>query len=893
MKTEDWLDRLVTVNTDPIAIKDYIARHINPWSPRRRWATQRAALNSWFYWGRQWIEPVGELIPTAGAYTFRELYRTGLGVFKRPVTNIVSSAVDNETSRLGRKELIPDARAMKNRPEWIQAAKLAKDIAAFEMSKLIWGEKRDQINMNLCIEGTAIARSFWDENQHDSVFLAQPAAVDCPGCARKFASAVVPRSYSTIGLPGDEGPMEMRHKDSLAPYEEEGEASAMHPKGIHQVRMQHCPFCEDPQQLRPYKVSEDEAYEGGDAFNRALGVKVPRGEGDIEVLSVHEYYPENTGIGLEPYQAKIHHQMVVKPLEQILGRFPELEGKVEPEDPALLLRLNPMFNEPIFWQLAGGGHGDGYTASVETYERHARVREVVVDPMPGVPGLEDGAWVVQVNDEVMVQPLCVTIQTPEGKPKKVPRVKYGHARFKRIPHYFYGRTFVDDIIPIQRRLNEIDAQWVDLRERGVPSIWTPKDTEMFTKEESEGSMRVVAYDSPNPAWNPRDSIFPGIPLTGNAYSQERAAMFSDAQMVGAAQDVEMGKGVGGPKTTSGLMLLSEEAAQKRGPRERALSAMYETLWQHFMDLTWAFRKEEAVYEVGVEGTTVFERRSYEGQDLLGDVRVKIGTRSGYDVALYNKEATGEALQLGLVNPADPATKKKVLSLMQLPEDLAEGEGIQINRAEMAWSDFTHEGTVIAYDESLFDPVIWHEVLGKRWLEDSAYMRQKAVGFDEIMERLTGWEDALETMSAQDEQQKQLYSNYPPEQWPAIYERQSQIDEMTYEATSMAMQEAGQPMPLPPPPTVPPPQDGFLPTNLARRIYTVWMRMLPALQSAEATTQAAEELGISTQAIENLKEIDQLLQMRAVIEAAKRLAEIRTGMAASPQGVPPQGGEGGQ
>jgi hypothetical protein len=415
-------------------------------------------------------------------------------------------------------------------------------------------------------------------------------------------------------------------------------------------------------------------------------------------------------------------------------------------------------------------------------------------------------------------------------------------------------------------------------------------TEMYTKEESEGSLRVVYYDSPNPSWSPAQAMFPGIPLTGNAYAQERQNCFTDAQLVGAAQDIEMGKGSGGPKTTSGLMLLSEEAAMKREPRERALAHMYEGLWQHFMDLTWAFRKEKAIYEVAAEGSTVYQRKSYEGNDLLGGVRVKVATRSSYDITLYNKEATGEALQMGLVNPSDPATKAKVLSLMQLPEDLVEAEGIQIQRAEMAWSDFENAGEVPVYDESLFDPALWFAVLGKRWMEDGAYMKQKEVGFDEIMERLSGWEEAYDSMLAQDEQQKMLYGSFPPEQWPQIYERTETIEEAKFEAATAAAVEMGQPPPQRQP-TAPPPIDGFLPANTARKIYTVWKRMLPALQSAEAASQVAKEMGISTKALENLNQIDLMLQMRAVIEGARKLAqEAMAGPAGmAPEGAPEEGG----
>ncbi len=882
-----WLDRLPNPELPKGRLRDYISKHVNPWSPRRRWNTQRAALNTWMYLGRQWIEPVGELLPGAGTYHFREVFRQGLGTFKRPVTNIIATAVDNEVARLTRKELIPDTRAHRSEPDWAEAAKLARDILNWEMGKILWGEKREMIAINLCLEGTAVARSIWHENQNDLVWNANPDAMQCPGCEAVFSSPVVPRSFSSLAMPMEGGPQQMRHTDSLAPVQEEGETTAMHPQGIQRVRMQHCPFCEEARGLEQYDVSRQEAIQGADAFQRALGIATAKGEPQIDVLQTHEYYPENTGVGLEPHEVRIHHQMTVMPMEDIANRFPQIADKIFPEEAATLLRLNPLFSEPIFAQVSGLGQSDDYSATVETYDRHARVREVVCEPMPGIKGLEDGAWIVQVNNEVVVQPLMQEVETPEGK-KKVARVKYAFARFKRIPNYFYGRTFVDDIVPIQRRLNEIDAQWIDLRERGKPTIYVPPDTEFRTKEEGEGSLIVVTVESEDPTWTPRDSIFPGIPLTGNEYSKERMNTFTDAQMVGSAQDIEMGRPTGGVKTTSGLMLMSEEAAQKRGPRERGLSALYEQLWQHHLDLTWAFKREDATIEVW-GSDSVYEIQSYKGENLLGGVKVKVESRAGYDITLYNKEAAGEAMNLGLVNVADPVVKEKILDLMRLPTDLNEDQNIQIKRAEMAWSVFRKEAKVPIFDESLFDPVIWFGVLAKRWMQNVPAMEQENVGFPEIMERLAGWQEALANEEAKDQQQRMLYESFPPVQWPEIFERTKGVDQAAWAATAEAMQAAGQPAP-PEPQTAPPPTDGFLPKATSRKIYTVWKRMLPALQSVEALGKMANEMGLETKNLDDVRAVDRMLQMRAVIEAAKMLAEQRMmGGGGEPPPEVPEGG----
>jgi hypothetical protein len=148
---------------------------------------------------------------------------------------------------------------------------------------------------------------------------------------------------------------------------------------------------------------------------------------------------------------------------------------------------------------------------------------------------------------------------------------------------------------------------------------------------------------------------------------------------------------------------------------------------------------------------------------------------------------------------------------------------------------------------------------------------------------------MATEEAKDQQAMMIYGSFPPEQWPQIYAQQQLIDQANHEAMSAAAEAAGQPAPMQQP-TQPPPVDGFLPKNTARRIYTVWKRMLPVLKNADAAAATAEDLGIETDAVEAVRQIDRFLQMRAVIEAAKRLAEQRMMEGAQP-GMAPQGEEG--
>lgn len=904
MPAPKWL-RMPTLESGDETVREFMKTHLNHMSPRRRFQTQRAAKNLWFYLGRQWIREVATLVGTNGAYQFQEIFPESNASFPRPVTNYVGVAVDNEVSRLTRKEYVPDTSAGKNNPEWMAAARLAKDILMYEISKQVWDDKREHAIFNLIIESIVIVRSWWDENNVEVTLVASPDAVKCPMCNRFYASSKIPRLFTQTGIPvpSDADPgiasrmMEPFHSETFEDVEPTGEMTAQQAEDVAMLQMRNCPYCEQTSLLQPFEMSEKEA--GGlDAFNRPMGLLVPRGEGMIDVLTVHEWFPENGGLGLEPHQQRIHGQVKVRPLEWIALRFPEFRDDLDREDPGLLLRYNPMYAEQSFQSGMGYGLGVGE----ESYYNHSRVFETVIEPQP-IQGLELGAHFAMVGDKIVRRPLCVEVQTPDNKTKLVPRVKYHFARFKRIPGNCWGRTFVDDMLPLQCRLNEIDAMGCDIRERGKPNIWTPEGTELYFDDESGkvvGSYNIIEYDSPIATWSPKDGLFPGVPMNGTPYAEERAQVLRDMQALGAPQDIEMGQSPGSVKTTSGLMLLSEEASQKRAPRERAMIRLYESVFEHLLELNWAFRKEDATYEVQREGG-IYEQASYTGSDLLGNIRVKMAARVNYDQTLYNKEAASEALQMGLYKLDSPAAIDRILDLMKLPKDVNENQTLQITRAEMAWTNFVKQGVVAPIDPSIHDALTWYAVLGKRWFGDEAYSMQQRLGWEMLIPRLVGWEEQM----AQMEMAEAPYAQFPPEQWGQIEAQGNAMvkQAMTaYQQADASFQESqksappGAPPPIPPQkPAIeqfPPAPTSVLPKPLELKIYTVWRRMLPEFEAAlgaAAIVAAKKDLVEPTPEATKIQELDGLLKMRATIEAYRMLATASTVGPGGPMAPPAPGG----
>jgi len=883
----NWQDNSIPSLEDPEdKIRNYMLRMMNPLSPRRRWHTLKAAHRSWMYMGNQWIEPNWGLAPGNGAYHFFGVHkRDTLAAFKRPVMNITRVAVRNEVARLGKKEYVPDVLASRNVPTWVAAARAAKDILVSEAYRLAWGEKREQAIFNFVVDGTLIVKTYWDEVQTQTVTIGSPDAVSCPQCNFLLASDVVPASFLADGFPGPAGQMvPIARPDTVErPEPVPGMTAAT-------VRLHTCPLCGQP--VQKYDVSEDEAAQRKDSIGNPLGMPVPKGDSALDVVSMHEYYPENGGVHKDPYNAKVHHQLSVMSIEDILERWgDDLDEDPNAEDPSTLIRLDPLFSDPALLQKPSVYQSVGN----EVFAAHARVWETVVKPQPGVPGKEFGAHFIRIanQNQVISRPLCVPATDENGKEVLVPRVEYHVARYWKVPGHFFGTSFVEDLIPTNRRINEIIAQGMDLRERGKPSVWVPEGVEITLRDDKEGSLQVMEYDTgEHPEWNPRDGFQPVPALTASPYYQEYQQCLADAQLLGAPQDIEMGQPAGSVKTTSGLMLMSDQAQEKRGPMERGLVGVYESVFQHLLIMTKTFRQEEAAYEVRND-SGIFEEKSFRAETLQGARRVRVTTKQGVDQRLFLKEATAEAIEMQLYQINTPLAREQLLENMSLPK-IDEKQSVQIERAEMAWSDFVQTGAVPIID-TLFDPAVWYAVLGVAWLEDEAYSMQQAVGFPSVMAALDGWEDTFTQMQQTDQAQRSIYSSQPPEAWQGIYNQLEQIRKAAnahaQKAAQLAMQ-AGQPPAAPPqqiPPTPPPPQNGFLPKPLQQRILACWMKILgPQFGDARLAVAVSQQVGVPL-APEGarIQKLMPLLQMRAVIEAFRILAQEQQAAAAPPAPGPPQ------
>ena len=91
----------------------------------------------------------------------------------------------------------------------------------------------------------------------------------------------------------------------------------------------------------------------------------------------------------------------------------------------------------------------------------------------------------------------------------------------------------------------------------------------------------------------------------------------------------------------------------------------------------------------------------------------------------------------------------------------------------------------------------------------------------------------------------------------------------------------------------PPPNGFLPDAPELKIYTVWRRMLPEFEAVLVAAGEAEKLArvmAPRPELKKVKTLDGLLQMRAVIEAYRLMAQqAAMGAMMGSAAPPPPGG----
>lgn len=793
-------------------ILEYRRRHFNTRSVYRNRHMERMARNIYFWLGRQWIESVGGLIQTDRGFAFRDRapeFDTYGMQLPRPVTNICAPAVEVEMAALGKRQWTPNIPATSKDPRVQAAARYAKELLLDRNRRMDWPTHREQHIFYMVVCGTGIIRSKFDESYFNLIPIGSPHAVRCTACETKLFSPEIGASEVERISGSREGIIQLGGDDI--------------DEGL-QVKLQNCPTCESPTPLQPHEVTEADI-NSIDPFGRSLGLNIPKGMPSLETVTPFDFYPENAGCSVDPLTMRVFGQRTLRSMDWVEEHYPDHVENIQPPSMSELLENHPVLGE---WDIAGH-----YNAIMDSgiLENHVLVDELYCKPTLTMP---HGRSIVCIGEEICENTELMKVQKVGGQEVSVPKVFYGITRWKLRPGELWGHALLDDLVPINNRLNGLDAQVIEARARmGSPNLLVREDVSIGYPEfhNEYGSGKIMRYSLP-PIYpdSAKPEVFGAIVMPAGTW-QERDRILQDAPRVAGPAEVELGEAPRNITTTTGLQILGENAERRRAQREMALIATIEKVWSHTLDLEWCLRVEDDEYEVETEEGT-WDRVQYNRLKLQGQTKVKIEKQAYVDKSIYQREATREAQADGLIIIDSPLARKRALELRGLPTDVNDDTNKQISSAERKWVEYMDDEIVPEIDETLDDPNIHFKVIGTRYLSDEGRKIETAAQWHSVLKHLHDWETDFEQAEMVDAQVTAFYGGRLDQQAGAeafaqatiTFQQQEAAQKEIEAAASQATTQGAGGVQVPPPPT-PPPPPVFLPPSITERVLLIWAKRL--------------------------------------------------------------------
>lgn len=870
--------RFPGIDADEDEVMGFVVSHFADQQVLRNYYMSEIARNILYTLGQQWIEPdvdANQLYGTDGARGFfwRGIQQNADVERPTPVDNRITSAIDVEFATLAKRQWQPKVPTFYRDPRLEASAKVAGDILKDRLRKLLWDDVRDSFIRNTILHGTGIIKSFWDESFARTMWIATSEPYRCPACHEPIANRAIPLSLINMisnGTQATIADVEGEDRDGL---------------------LMNCPFCASASPLEPTELSEDEAQKK-DLFGQPLGEEVPRGDTNIELFTPFEYYPQASGVDHTPKTLTEHYFCKVRSVDWVMDHYPNLSDEPEPEPPEELLRYHPLLGTQYYFL---GRFNPSYDAAL--LGDHVRVYELYAEPSRRMP---EGRSVVMIGrrQRLLAEngPLVKKFTDDRtGETVQVKKVCVAVSIWKPQDGLLWGRGLPCDIISPQNRINGIDCQTIEARERmGSPNLLSPRDANLSGPEydAAYGAGKFFTYDLSALNPNAKPEVFGSILMPSGVNVEREIAESSITKIIGPA-DIEIGEAPRNVTTTSGLQILGEQAERRRGTRERSLTSAFQKIWEHQLQLLWVLRVDEDTYEATTPDG-MWEVKQYDRKSIAGHTKVEIEKQAYIDKSIVQREAAREALVDGLYGPPQmlsPLARKRMLEIRGLPTDINEEANIQIDHAKRVWVDFVDDGKVPVVDPSLHDPAIRFQVLGFMLSQDEGLQLSEEAGWPDILPFIAGWEDVLAAMSQADAQARQIYGPDPDpeqanEQFAKLTESYLQA-KLLYEQAQQATQNLppGGPQPPPQEPPQPPVPPTFIPRQLEARIFLVWQSMLEkrnvptqwADAQARKTMRAPEEI---------LDRLEKFLRFRAVVEAYRLMAGPMAAPGSMPQGQPP-------
>jgi hypothetical protein len=398
-----------------------------------------------------------------------------------------------------------------------------------------------------------------------------------------------------------------------------------------------CPFCQ-ANQFAP-AVNE---------MGLRVGQEYPRGRHMIELANVFtmRFDPQVDLFSQSPYYKDMRSRDKAWVVEKYGDAFAETVSYAKSADPSSTLYDSLAFTSMGHSTLGTGGGMESNRATVE--------RIWIRPHETKAPG---GIYAVVVGDTV-----AESGEYPYHNERHEAMLNIVHIQFDQVPGRALGASRVDDVVPLNRELNEIDA-CIALHNRRMANslIFAPKGVGMSRISGEAGLM--VTYDAL--AGVPAPHREQGLPIPPHLL-QQRESKKQEMNDVFGMPEISRGEAPGGGiRAYASLAMMAENAQQ-------GLSNVLDNWALGWMDVSrqginiWReYADETRTISLGIGR---WATQKFSKAEMIGGVDMDCELGMNRPTSMVAKAARiGQARMDGLINVFDPQVRFMALKALGIPE----------------------------------------------------------------------------------------------------------------------------------------------------------------------------------------------------------------------------------
>jgi hypothetical protein len=579
-----------------------------------RWALERQMFETIaFFCGIQWIE---------FSETQRRFQRWNApSWFPTPVTNLLAPRVGIMQAGLARSQPQGRVRPNTNEPEDFMAAKVAEKLVGRFYDVTDEDELRDMASLIAALTGTVIAEDWFNP--------------------RAGKVNVVPRTKPV----------------SQPVTEPTSQCDACGFAGGGELAGQPCPQCGNPvlspgEKPRTWPdgspVSTMSVEPELDDDGEPIVDYIPEGEIESRVRMLMNFYWDSKATRLK--DARWCGEAQYADLDWIDENFPELGPHVGAEEG--IDQLN--FYEASLLAIVGPSiQGTAHYGATQFFKHGAVLRKYQEKPSQKYP---KGLYAVVCNNVLLHAgplPIVDENQIPTGD------FNYTEFRYDVVPGRFAGRTPAEDMVPLQKRVNGIDAQ-VILNRKTMLSPWilAPKGSGLDPGRQHMRPGATVLYNFVGVGAAPQ--VVPGTPLPAQIMEERTQAIQAMDQLAQDAAGLAQQQAPAGTRSGIAMNFAKEAREEVTIPRLKRWGRWVSDRDRKRLLLAQAYYREPRIVKVLGIGNE-YQAQEFQGADLRGNTDVTVDPGSLiWRSQSGRQQAIMDAIEAKLIQPTDPMKQQKLI-----------------------------------------------------------------------------------------------------------------------------------------------------------------------------------------------------------------------------------------